>query len=83
VAGRVDDHGRGEEGEQPDLGGGAGQRDPLPARSGAAAAATVTQMKASATGTRQTPSRGTTSRSTTATAVMAREPPTQTGVSRK
>ena len=29
VAGRVDDDGRGEEGEQPDLGGGAGQRDPL------------------------------------------------------
>jgi hypothetical protein len=55
----------------------------LPARRGAAAAATVTQTKASATGTRQTPSRGMTSRSTTATAVMAREPPTQMGVSRK
>jgi hypothetical protein len=55
----------------------------LPARSGAAARATVVQTKASATGTRQTPSRGSTSRSMTATQVMAREPPTHTGGSRK
>ncbi|HZB58177.1 MAG TPA: hypothetical protein VFA73_03215 [Actinomycetota bacterium] len=55
----------------------------LPARSGATARATVAQTKASATGTRQAPSRGTISRSTTATKVMAAQPPTHTGVSTK
>ena len=55
----------------------------LPARSGATASATVTQTKPRATGTRQAPSSGTSSRSTTATQVIAAEPPTQTGVSTK
>jgi hypothetical protein len=83
VAGRVGHDGRGEEAEQPDLGGRADQRDLLPAFNGATASATVAQTTARASTTRQRPSRGTSSRSTTATAVMAAEPPTQTGVSTK
>ena len=55
----------------------------LPARSGRAARATVVQTKASATTTRQAPSTDTSSRSATATAVMASDPPTHTGVSRR